>query len=215
MISFLDIFILVVIIYSAIIHEYMHGWMADRLGDPTARYSGRLTLNPLSHIDPVGSILLPLILIFTKAGFIFGYAKPVPYNPYNLRDQKYGSAKVAFAGPLANIITAVFFGLLLRAAFYFGYFGQAADFNQSLPAAMLAYIVFINLILAVFNLIPIPPLDGSKILAPFLPFNWQAKFAAMESYGLIVVFIFVMVGFMAILPVINMLYYAIVGINFY
>jgi len=215
MISFLDIFAFIVLIYSAIIHEYMHGWMADRLGDPTAKYSGRLTLNPIPHIDPVGSILLPLILIFSNSGFVFGYAKPVPYNPYNLKDQKYGSAKVAFAGPLANIITAVFFGLLIRLALQFGFFTADKAVSLALPMAMLEYIVFINLLLAVFNLIPIPPLDGSKILAPFLPYSWQARFSALESYGLILVFLFVMVGFMAILPVVNFLFYFIVGLKFF
>ena len=106
---------LIIILFSAIIHEYMHGWMADQEGDPTARDAGRLTLNPVAHIDIWGSIIMPaLIFIGTGGGLIFGYAKPVPFNPYNLRDQKYGIAKVAIAGPLANLITAVFFGFILR-----------------------------------------------------------------------------------------------------
>ncbi|PJC52540.1 MAG: site-2 protease family protein, partial [Candidatus Magasanikbacteria bacterium CG_4_9_14_0_2_um_filter_42_11] len=103
------IFLIFVIVFSAIIHEYSHGWMANQLGDQTAKYAGRLTLNPLKHIDPIGSILLPLILIPT--GFLFAYAKPVPYNPYNLRDQKWGSLKVAIAGPLSNFILAFIFGI--------------------------------------------------------------------------------------------------------
>src|SRR6056297_2198326 len=100
------IFQIIVLVFSAIIHEYMHGWMADYLGDSTAKDSGRLTLNPIPHIDPFGSILLPFILIATGAGIVFGWAKPVPYNPYNLKDPKWGPAKVAAAGPLANLITA-------------------------------------------------------------------------------------------------------------
>src|SRR3989339_101191 len=100
-----EIFSIVILIFSAIIHEYMHGWMADRLGDPTAKNAGRLTLNPIHHIDFFGSILLPFILVVSKAGFVFGWAKPVPFNPYNLRDAKYGGAKVAIAGPMGNFIT--------------------------------------------------------------------------------------------------------------
>lgn len=195
------VFQIVVLVFSAIIHEYMHGWMADRLGDPTAKNLGRLTLNPLPHIDLFGSILLPAILVLTNAGFVFGWAKPVPYNPYNLRDQKYGGAKVAAAGPLANLITAVFFGLILR---FF-----------PLPSVQLEIlfqiIVFINLLLMVFNLLPIPPLDGSKVLAPFLPYSWQLKFAAMERFGLLIVLAFVMLGFFLIIPVITFLFRLIVG----
>lgn len=135
----------------------MHGWMADRLGDPTAKKAGRLTLNPIPHIDIFGSILLPFLLIASGAGFVFGWAKPVPYNPYNLRDAKYGPAKVAAAGPLGNFITALFFGFILR------FFPIASPELIGL----LQIIVFINLLLMIFNLVPIPPLDGSKVLAPF------------------------------------------------
>src|SRR3989338_7669777 len=109
------IFSLVIILFSVIIHEYMHGWAADRMGDRTAREAGRLTLNPVSHIDLWGSIIFPAMIFFgTSGALMFGYAKPVPFNPYNLRDQKYGVAKVAVAGPLANLVTAIFFGLFLR-----------------------------------------------------------------------------------------------------
>lgn len=195
------IFQIIVLIFSAIIHEYMHGWMADRLGDPTAKNAGRLTLNPIPHIDLFGSILLPVILIATGAGFVFGWAKPVPYNPYNLRDAKYGSAKVAVAGPLGNLITALFFGIILR-------FFPIASPQLIL---LLQIIIFINLLLMVFNLIPIPPLDGSKVIAPFLPYNIQQKFASMERYGLILVLLFIMVGFQFIIPVIDFLFRLIVG----
>jgi len=142
----LMIFSIVVLIFSAIIHEYMHGWMADRLGDPTARYSGRLTLNPLAHLDPFGSVLLPLLMVISHIGFVFGWAKPVPFNPYNLKDQKYGTAKVAIAGPAANLITAIFFGLLLR------FIGPSIGIN-SIYATLLQTIVFINLL---YELILLP-----------------------------------------------------------
>ncbi|KKR91644.1 MAG: Transmembrane protein [Parcubacteria group bacterium GW2011_GWC2_42_12] len=197
------IFSLIIILFSVIIHEYTHGWMADRLGDSTARDAGRLTLNPVAHIDLWGSILMPvLIFIGTGGGLIFGYAKPVPFNPYNLKDQKYGVAKVAIAGPLANLITALFFGLFLR-------------FVPGLSLVLvsfLAMIVQINIVLLIFNLLPIPPLDGSKVLMPFLPYNLQTKLAQLEHYGFILVLLFVFFGFSLIIPVINFLFGLIVGI---
>lgn len=187
---------------SAVIHEYMHGWMADRLGDPTAKFSGRLTLNPLAHIDFWGSLVMPALLYFGTAGrFIFGYAKPVPYNPYNLRDQKYGPAKVAVAGPLANFITALFFGLILR----------FLPLTNPLLSALFQIIVWINLLLMVFNLVPLPPLDGSKVILPFLPYSWQGRFLELERYGLILVFLFVFFAFSLILPIIDYLFKLIVG----
>lgn len=197
------LFPLVIILFSAIIHEYMHGWMADRLGDPTARDQGRLTLNPIAHIDLWGSILMPaLIFIGTGGGLIFGYAKPVPFNPYNLKDQKYGVAKVAMAGPLANLITALFFGLFLR---------FVPDLNLVL-ISFLAAIVQINLVLLIFNLLPIPPLDGAKVLLPFLPYDLQMKFLEWERFGFALVLLFVFFGFSLIIPVINFLFRLIVGV---
>jgi len=201
------VFSVIVLIYSAIIHEYMHGWMAERLGDDTAKDAGRLTLNPLPHIDINGSILLPAILIMTNAPFLFGWAKPVPYNPNNLRDRIYGGAKVAIAGPLANLIVAVFFGLLLRAIFIF----QPVFVNQ-LMVNFLAVIVRINILLMVFNLLPIPPLDGSKVVMPFLPYHWKIRFLKMEQYGFFLVLAFVMFGFKFIAPVILFLFRLIVGV---
>jgi len=153
------IFSLVVLIFSTILHEVAHGYMADAHGAPTARLAGRLTLNPLPHIDPVGSILLPLILRITGSPFLIGYAKPVPYNPYNLRG-KYAEALVAFAGPGTNALIAIIFGLLIR-------FGAVAMTTPMLSA--FSVIVYINILLAIFNLIPIPPLDGSKVLSGILP----------------------------------------------
>lgn len=197
------IFALIIILFSVIIHEYMHGWMADRLGDPTAKDAGRLTLNPAAHIDLWGSILLPaMIFIGTGGGLIFGYAKPVPFNPYNLRDQKYGVAKVAVAGPLANLITALFFGLVLR----------FAPGISLVLASFLAAIAQINLVLLIFNLLPIPPLDGAKMLMSFLPYELQMKFLRWEHYGFIFVLLFVFFGFSLIIPIISYLFRLIVGI---
>lgn len=182
------LFLITILIFSVVIHEVSHGAMANYLGDPTAKEAGRLTLNPISHLDPIGSILLPLFLILmakvSGGGIIFGWAKPVPINPYNFRDQKWGSAKVALAGPGANLALALFFGLLLR---------FLPDF-LFLPglALMFSYIVYINLLLAVFNLLPIPPLDGSHILFTFLPsLSDRIKiFLARFGFFLLLFFIF-------------------------
>lgn len=200
------LFQIMVLIFSVIIHEYMHGWMANHLGDPTAKDAGRLTVNPIPHIDVWGSIILPLMLVITKMPFIFGYAKPVPFNPYNLRDQKYGSAKVALAGPLANFIVALFFGLLLR--FFSGYLIE----HNIILAELLQITVYLNLFLMALNLLPIPPLDGSKVLMPFLPYDWQVKFSQFERFGFIFVLLFIFFGFSLIIPIINFLFNVIVGV---
>src|SRR3989344_1765966 len=154
------IFFFLVLIVSIILHEVSHGYMANWLGDPTARLAGRLTLNPLPHIDPVGSVLLPAILLFTQpiTGFplLIGYAKPVPYNPYNLPG-KYDEVLVAGAGPAVNIFLALLFSLLIRVV------------GESPMTELFVLIVYINLLLALFNLIPLPPLDGSKVLSGILP----------------------------------------------
>lgn len=202
------IFQIIILVFSAIIHEYMHGWMAERLGDRTARDAGRLTLNPIPHIDPIGSVLLPFILAFTGAGFVFGWAKPVPFNPYNLRDQKYGAAKVAAAGPLGNFIVALSLGLIARFLF-------PEAVVTPLFAGFIYLVIFINLLLMVFNLVPIPPMDGSKILAAFLPAAWQIKFAELERYGLVLVLLFVWFGFGTIMPVIDFLFTIITGVAFF
>ena len=223
------IFSIIVLIYSAIIHEYMHGWMAERLGDDTAKNEGRLTLNPIPHIDINGSIILPAILIMSGAPFLFGWAKPVPYNPNNLRDKIYGGAKVALAGPLANLIMALFFGLFARFlplstnikislinAYYSGgnnlwYRLGELQFDLLPVFFSLSIIaVFINLLLMVFNLLPIPPLDGSKVLMPFLSYHWKIKFLKMEQYGFFLVLAFVIFGFQYIIPIISFLFKLIV-----
>ena len=152
------IFGLVVLIFSVILHEVAHGHMANWLGDPTARLAGRLTLNPLRHIDPLGSVILPALLLITHAPILIGYAKPVPYNPYNLRG-RYGEGLVAFAGPGTNILLALIFGFLIRFS--------GAQLGPDLISAF-AIIVYVNMLLALFNLLPIPPLDGSKVLSTLL-----------------------------------------------
>jgi len=158
------VFLIVALVFSTILHELAHGYMAGALGDPTARLAGRLTLNPLSHIDLTGSILLPMFLYLATGGaFMLGYAKPVPYNPYNLRG-RYAEALVAGAGPAMNILIAVVFGLLTRETA-----GGVAPAALPSLAAAFASITRINLALALFNLVPIPPLDGSKVLSGILP----------------------------------------------
>jgi len=176
------IILIVVLIFSIVIHEVAHGAMAYHLGDPTAKYAGRLTLNPIPHLDPIGSILLPVFLIIIGSPFLFGWAKPVPFNPYNLRDQKYGSAKVALAGPASNLLVALTFGLAIR------FFPAIAGFPGILD------IVLINILLAVFNLMPIPPLDGSHILFTFLPSSMWRFRAMFNQYGLLILMVFVVVG---------------------
>ena len=150
---------IVVIIFSIILHEVAHGFAAYLLGDPTAKYEGRLTLNPLPHIDILGTIIVPAFLFLASTGFIFGWAKPVPYNPYNLKG-RYAETLVAAAGPMTNVGIALLFGVVYRLT------------AGALPETMLFVvwmIVFVNLFLAVLNLIPIPPLDGAKILSSVLP----------------------------------------------
>jgi len=172
------VFFVIVIVFSAIIHEYSHGWMANQLGDQTAKYAGRLTLNPIKHIDLFGSIILPILLIPT--GFLFAYAKPVPYNPYNLRNQRWDPVWVALAGPGSNLILAFIFGLIIR-------FLPVA--NNLFP--FLFIIVFANVLLAIFNLVPIPPLDGSKLLFALLPDSTVALKQNLERYGFIFLIIFI------------------------
>jgi len=160
------IFLVAIIIFSAIIHEVMHGVAADYLGDKTARYAGRLTLNPIPHIDPFGSILLPLVLALSGSPIFFGWAKPVPYNPYNLRPGRFSEAIVAGAGPFSNAVIAIIGGIIIRLNF----FPAAAD--------IIFLIVVVNVMLCIFNLIPVPPLDGSKVLEALLPRSWQYTYAS-------------------------------------
>jgi len=178
------IFGLIVLVFSIIIHEVAHGAMAEKLGDKTARDMGRITLNPIKHIDFFGSIIVPLFLVIAKSSMLIGWAKPVPINPYVLRDRKYGQAKVALAGPLANIFVALIFAFILRVV----PFGSSL-FYQNLEM-ILQEIVWINLLLAFFNLVPIPPLDGSHILFAFLPEKYNEVKDFLNQFG-----IFFLIGF--------------------
>jgi Zn-dependent protease len=211
-------------------HEYAHGWAAYRLGDQTAKNEGRLTLNPFAHIDLMGTIIMPLLLFISEVGFIIGWAKPVPYNPYNLRDQKYGELKVAVAGPGINFLIALTFGFLarliplegiLKIQLVFSYFKSGDDFLLSQMQGsfltslfVLSVIVcFINLLLTVFNLIPIPSLDGSKVLTAILPYQARQIFYRIEPYGFfIIIFLLASNLFSFILPVILFLFSLIIGI---
>ncbi len=185
---------------SVVIHEVSHGFAARSQGDRTAEYAGRLTLNPIPHIDPWGSIIIPAILVLTNAGFVIGWAKPVPVNPYNLRNPRWGEALVAFAGPASNLIIAVIFGLAVR-----------FDIVSGAALPIVAIIVIINLVLAVFNLIPIPPMDGSKIAFAFLPESFLHWRESLERYGLFIALFCVLFLWQFVTPVIEFLLKLIVG----
>lgn len=184
-----EIAIIVALILSIVLHEVAHGYAANWLGDPTARLSGRLSANPLKHIDPLGSVIIPALLFLSQAGMLFGWAKPVPYNPYNLTNQRWGEAMVAVAGPLTNLLLAGIFAVIIRLAIPLGLSASFLD--------LASYIVYINILLAFFNAIPIPPLDGSKVLESILPFGLKMKYRAlgdiMGRFGLIGTFLFVYV----------------------
>ncbi len=166
------------------VHEFAHGWTAYKLGDNTAKYSGRLTLNPLAHIDPVWTILLPLFLFISTGGqFVFGAAKPVPINYWALRNPKRDIIWVGLSGPLANFILAFLASLLLK-----------ITPHNSLAGFLLTYLAVINVVLGVFNLIPLPPLDGSRILMGLLPQELSTKYAAIEPYGFIILILFMWLG---------------------
>lgn len=173
------VFIIIIFLFSVIVHEVCHGLAADAMGDPTPRLAGRLTLNPLPHLDPVGSFLVPLFLIIMGSGFVFGWAKPVPVNPYNFRDKKYGELKVGAAGICANFVLALIFGLPIR------FLPQNIAFFQNLTT-FFSYVVFINLLLGIFNLFPLPPFDGFHIFSTFFPqLKKLESIAAIQIFSII------------------------------
>ncbi len=214
------IFEFIVLLFSAVLHEVAHGLEAQRLGDDTAERAGRLTLNPLKHLDPFYSVIMP-ILLYIGTGFFFAGAKPVPYNPNNLKNPRTDSVKVAFAGPVTNLLLAFAFGIIgilipisratkdaLWNAMASG--GAAPMFTTPLQGLFFfsLIVVYINILLGVFNLVPIPPLDGSKLLFLVLP-PTQTTYRIMyflERWGLIFVLIFVFFGYGIIIPAINFLF---------
>ena len=197
----LTVLSIAVLIFSVIIHEVSHGYMADKLGDPTARLQGRLTLNPIKHIDPVGSILVPVVTSFL--GFTFGWAKPVNYNPYNLKNKRRGEFLIALAGPLSNLVIAFIFGTIIRFVFE----GVATPFIE-----ISVQIVVINIVLAVFNLIPLPPLDGSKLLFSILPQQYGNIRNMLEAYSPIFVVIVVLFLWKAVSPIIPSIFKLFTGL---
>ncbi len=198
----ITIFTLIVLFLSIVIHEVAHGSVAYHLGDPTAKLAGRLTLNPIKHVDLFGTILLPLLmLLFTMGqGPIFGWAKPVPVNPFNFRDQKWGTVKVAISGPATNFLIAIIFGLSIR-------FFALPDFLSLL----FTIIIFYNLLWGLFNLVPIPPLDGSHILFRFLGKKfWKFKMI-LQQYGLFILIFFIFFGLRLLIPLVFYCYQLLVG----
>jgi Zn-dependent protease len=194
------------ILIAITFHEVAHGFVAYRLGDGTAKALGRLTLNPLAHIDPVGTVLMPLLLlVFTNGQFVFGYAKPVPINPYNFKDPKKGMALSAAAGPLTNLLLAVASLLVIRLVL--GPASAVLPQAVALPLfLMLQSSIRLNVILAAFNLMPIPPLDGGRVIAGFLSQRMANSLNRIEPYGMIIVIILIMTGLarIFIVPLVNL-----------
>ena len=203
------IFYFLILVFSVIIHEVAHGYVAKIQGDDTAETLGRLTLNPLAHIDPFGSVISPGLLIFLSlithsSMFLFGWAKPVPFNPLKLKDIRWGPVWVACAGAGANFLIAILFALLMR----FGAIGFG-------PAAVIMFstIVLTNLMLAVFNLMPIPPLDGSKILAGIVGDRWTTIERFLSTNSLLIFALFLMFGSYFIMPIVSFLYGLLTGVK--
>lgn len=188
-------FSIIIFLYAVIFHECAHGWVAYKLGDPTAKYSGRLTLNPLVHIDPIGTILLPVMLILMRSSVVFGWAKPVPVNFWNLRNPKRDMIWVGLAGPLTNIILAVILSSFLK----IGIIANSILLNNIFAAG-----AFINLALGIFNIIPIPPLDGSRVVMGVLPRELSYWYAGLEPFGFLILILLMYLGIInkVVLPLI-------------
>lgn len=182
-------FSIVILLFSVIVHEVMHGLVALKFGDTTAQRAGRLTLNPIPHIDLFGTILLPALLIFTGSPILFGWAKPVPVNPLNFSNLRKGDLLVSAAGILAN------FSLAIVAALIYHILNALPQQFPAILGSLLRFTVVINLILGVFNLFPIPPLDGSKILLSQLPIHLAGEYQKLERYGILILLLFMMIPF--------------------
>ena len=187
-----SIVFVIILIISIILHEVAHGYVADRLGDPTARLQGRLSLNPLVHIDWLGSVILPLFLVLSNASFILGWEKPVPFNPYNFKNPRWGGLIVALAGPLTNIVLAVIGSVVLN-TIPLGIGGTL----------LFTGLVIVNIALAVFNLVPIPPLDGHHILFALIPDEYHHIKVWLRKYSFVILIVFVIYGWRFIAPIID------------
>lgn len=203
-----SIFYILVLIISVVVHEVAHGYVALRFGDQTAKMAGRLTLNPLPHLDVFGSVILPVLLVVTKAGFLFGWAKPVPVNPNNFypEERKRALFFVSIAGIVVNFIIALFFAILIRISNF-----------VDVPSPVLeisALIVFLNILLAIFNAMPIPPLDGSGILFSLLPSRFSHLENSMRSYSLVLFLLLIFFVWPVVYPIIIWIFTAMTGVDF-
>lgn len=196
------IFQIIILIMSVVIHEISHGYTAELLGDPTPRLQGRLTLNPLKHLELFGSFLVPILTSLT--GFTFGWAKPIEWNPYNIKNKRVGEILISIAGPASNLLIAIVFGLIVRI------------FGNELPASFIqisVYVILINIVLAVFNMIPLPPLDGSKVLFSLLPPSMNNVRVTLERYSIFFFLILIFVLWRFVEPIIPYIFKVITGVT--
>ncbi len=200
------VFYIAILVMSIVIHEVSHGFMAEHFGDKTARFAGRLTLNPLKHLDLFGSVFLPIILVLSNSPFLFGWAKPVPFNPDNLSNKRWGAMWIALAGVLANFSIAILFGIIIRLT-------SGLDLPSNFYF-ITSIIVLINLALGIFNLVPIPPLDGSKILFSLLPESFSSIIFKHEQYSLILLLVFIVFFADFLSPILVLLFNLLTGLAF-
>ncbi len=201
-----ELFFIVILIMSVVIHEVSHGFAAYVLGDPTAKLAGRLTLNPLPHLDPLGSVIIPIILIILPSPFLFGWAKPVPFNPYNLKGGRWGPAYVALAGPASNIVIALFFSIVIRMA-------GPAGFASPALLQLSGIVVLLNLVLAMFNLIPVPPLDGSKLLFAALPYHLRHIEYSLHRYQFLFIILALFLAINLLFPLLVLVFSILTGLD--